>query len=189
MTARAAPALLTAILLPAVLLLAAALLGACDNMAKQPRDKTWTPAGRTADGDPDRKSWPPVPPADAIAREDVAQPPPALTPALLERGRERYEIYCTPCHGYAGDGDGMIVRRGFPHPPSFHGDALRTAPTRHFYDVVTNGWGAMYSYADRVGPDDRWAIAAYIRALQASQNTAAADLPPGLPPAAREALK
>ncbi|CAO3359005.1 c-type cytochrome [Azospirillum palustre] len=164
---------------PLVLLLCGvSLLTACDNMAKQPRDKTWAPADSgSANAGPDRKVWPPQPPPNAIAREDRPQPPPALTATLLARGKERYEIYCTPCHGYLGDGDGMIVRRGFPQPPSFHGDALRNAPTRHFYEVVTNGWGAMYSYADRVGPDDRWAIAAYIRALQTSQNTAAADLP------------
>lgn len=164
---------------PLVLLLCGvSLLTACDNMAKQPRDKTWTPAdGGSANAGPDRKVWPPQPAPNAIAREDRPQPPPALTPALLARGKERYEIYCTPCHGYLGDGDGMIVRRGFPQPPSFHGEALRNAPTRHFYEVVTNGWGAMYSYGDRVGSDDRWAIAAYIRVLQTSQNTAAAELP------------
>ncbi|MBK1836823.1 cytochrome c [Azospirillum sp. YIM B02556] len=165
--------LFPAVLLPALLLGTAALLGACDNMAKQPRDKTWTPASSTSDG----RAWPPQPAPNTVAREDRPQPPPALTPALLARGKERYEIHCTPCHGYLGDGDGMIVQRGFPRPPSFHSDALRNAPTRHFYDVATNGWGAMYAYADRVAPDDRWAIAAYIRALQASQHAAAADLP------------
>ena len=157
----------------AFLLCAAALLGACDNMAKQPRDKTWTPANTN----PGSGSWPPQPAPKTVAREDRPQPAPALTPALLVRGKERYEIYCTPCHGYLGDGNGMIVQRGFPHPPSFHSEALRNAPTRHFYDVATNGWGAMYSYADRVTPDDRWAIAAYIRALQTSQSSAAAELP------------
>lgn len=161
-------------LFPLALLLCGALpLAACDNMAKQPRDKTWTPA----DASRDRKGWPPQPAPNTVARDDRPQPAPALTPALLARGKERYEIYCTPCHGYLGDGDGMVVRRGFPQPPSFHGDALRGAPTRHFYEVATNGWGAMYSYADRIAPEDRWAIAAYIRALQASQNTAAAELP------------
>ncbi|MCW2242859.1 c-type cytochrome [Azospirillum canadense] len=148
-------------------------LTACDNMASQPRDKTWRPANAL----PDRKVWPPVPPADAIAREDVARPAPPLTPALLARGQERFAIYCTPCHGYLGEGDGMIVQRGFPAPPSFHIDRLRQAPTQHFYDVVTQGYGVMYSYADRVASDDRWAIAAYIRALQDSQRVAAASLP------------
>ncbi|PWC88380.1 hypothetical protein TSH100_07335 [Azospirillum sp. TSH100] len=161
-----------------LLLCGASLLAACDNMAKQPRDKTWTPADtNSTDAGPERKVWPPQPAPNTVAREDRPQPAPALTPALLARGKERYEIYCTPCHGYLGDGDGMIVRRGFPRPPSFHAEALRNAPTRHFYKVATNGWGAMYSYADRVASDDRWAIAAYIRALQTSQNTAAAELP------------
>lgn len=153
--------------------LALLALGACDNMANQPRDKMWHPANAL----PDRKIWPPVPPPEAIAREDVARPAPPLTPALLARGQERFGIYCTPCHGYLGDGDGMIVQRGFPAPPSFHIDRLRQAPTQHFYDVATQGWGAMYGYADRVASDDRWAVAAYIRALQDSQRVAAASLP------------
>jgi len=96
----------------------------------------------------------------------------------LERGRERFDIYCSPCHSIAGDGDGMIVRRGFPSPPSYHTDRLRRAPDAHFYSVITNGYGMMYSYADRVAPDDRWAIVAYIRALQLSQNAHIADVPP-----------
>jgi mono/diheme cytochrome c family protein len=96
------------------------------------------------------------------------------TRQVLDRGRERYNIYCSPCHGRTGDGNGMIVQRGFPQPPSFHLDRLRTAADGHFYDVITNGFGAMYSYANRVKPDDRWAIAAYIRALQLSRN---ADAP------------
>ncbi|WP_448192567.1 c-type cytochrome [Azospirillum sp. sgz301742] len=153
-------------------LLPLAVVG-CDNMASQPRDKTWRPASAL----PDRKVWPPVPPANGIALDDVAKPVPPLTPALLARGRERYEIYCAACHGYTGEADGMVVRRGFPSPPSFHSDRLRQAPTRHFYDVATQGWGAMYSYADRVSADDRWAIAAYIRALQESRHVAAASLP------------
>jgi mono/diheme cytochrome c family protein len=93
-----------------------------------------------------------------------------LTPALLARGRERFEIYCVPCHSPLGDGDGLIARRGFPHPPSYHVERLRRAPDRHFYDVMTDGYGVMYSYADRIAPRDRWAIVAYIRALQLSQD-------------------
>lgn len=96
----------------------------------------------------------------------------------LERGRERFDIYCSPCHSVAGDGDGMIVRRGFPSPPSYHTDRLREAPDAHFYSVITNGYGMMYSYADRVAPNDRWAIVAYIRALQLSQNARVDDVPP-----------
>ena len=93
-----------------------------------------------------------------------------VTMKLLQRGQERFDIYCAPCHSPVGDGDGMVARRGFPHPPSYHIARLRQAPDRHFYDVMTNGYGIMYSYADRVSPEDRWAIVAYIRALQRSQD-------------------
>ena len=96
---------------------------------------------------------------------------------LLQLGRERFTIYCSPCHSPAGDGDGRVAQRGFPHPPSYHIDRLRKAPDRHFYDVMTNGYGIMYSYADRVAPRERWAIVAYIRALQLSQHADAAGLP------------
>lgn len=93
-----------------------------------------------------------------------------VTMDLLARGRERFDIYCAPCHSRLGDGDGMVARRGFPHPPSYHIDRLRNAPDRHFYDVITDGYGVMYPYGDRVAPEDRWAIVAYIRALQLSQD-------------------
>ncbi|MGN6729114.1 MAG: c-type cytochrome [Rhodanobacteraceae bacterium] len=99
-----------------------------------------------------------------------------ITPQLLRRGQQRFDIYCAPCHSRAGDGDGMIARRGFPHPPSYHTDALRNAPDSHFYDVITDGYGAMFAYADRVSPHDRWAIVAYIRALQLSQHAPASEL-------------
>jgi len=104
-----------------------------------------------------------------IEAEDAAAIPYPVTLALLERGQQRYEIHCVPCHSPVGDGDGMIARRGFPHPPSYHIDRLRRAPDRHFYDVISNGYGVMYAYGDRVSPQDRWAIVAYIRALQRSQ--------------------
>jgi cytochrome c553 len=100
-----------------------------------------------------------------------------ITRADLERGRERYDIYCTPCHDYTGSGRGMIVQRGFPQPPSYHIQRLREAPVGHFYEVITNGFGAMYSYAARVQPADRWRIAAYIRVLQLSQNAKIDDVP------------
>ena len=96
---------------------------------------------------------------------------------MVERGKERYDIYCLPCHGIVGNGDGMVVKRGFAVPPSYNIDRLRRAPIGHYYDVITNGYGAMYSYASRVPPRDRWAIAAYIRVLQRSQNATAADIP------------
>ena len=101
----------------------------------------------------------------------------AITAADLSRGRERYNIYCSPCHDYTGSGNGMIVQRGFPGPPSFHIERLRQAPAGHFFDVETNGFGLMYSYASRVPPEDRWRIAAYIRALQLSQRGAMTDVP------------
>ena len=97
------------------------------------------------------------------------------------RGQERYDIYCLPCHSPVGDGDGPVVRRGFPAPPSYHSRACVAAPDRHFYDVISHGYGVMFSYADRVAPADRWAIVAYIRALQLSQHAPVAE------PAARAA--
>jgi Cytochrome C oxidase, cbb3-type, subunit III len=100
-----------------------------------------------------------------------------ITRADLERGRERYNIYCTPCHDYAGTGDGMIVQRGFPPPPSFHIDRLRNAPAGHYFDVMTNGFGAMYNYAARIEPEDRWRIAAYVRVLQLSRHATVEDVP------------
>ena len=97
---------------------------------------------------------------------------PAQLHELLTRGQERYNIYCTPCHSRRGDGNGMIVQRGYKRPPSFHQDRLRNAPLGHFFDVISNGFGAMPDYASQIHPADRWAIAAYIRALQLSQNAA-----------------
>ncbi|HXA79362.1 MAG TPA: cytochrome c [Candidatus Acidoferrales bacterium] len=100
-----------------------------------------------------------------------------ITKTDLDRGRERYNVYCTPCHDYTGSGQGMIVQRGFPQPPSYHIQRLRDAPVGHFYEVMTNGFGAMYSYAARVEPADRWRIAAYIRVLQLSRNAKIEDVP------------
>jgi len=98
---------------------------------------------------------------------------------VLARGQERFNIYCSPCHSRLGDGNGMIVQRGFRPPPSFHTDRLRKAPLGYFYGVITNGFGAMPEYASQILPRDRWDIVAYIRALQLSQNATAADLPEG----------
>jgi hypothetical protein len=100
-----------------------------------------------------------------------------ITGRVMARGRERFDIFCSPCHGLAGYGDGMIVQRGFPAPPSYHTRRLRAAPAQHFVDVITNGYGVMYSYAARVPPRDRWAITAYIRALQLSQSARVASVP------------
>jgi mono/diheme cytochrome c family protein len=105
---------------------------------------------------------------------------PQARKALIERGQERFNIYCQPCHGLGGYGDGMIVKRGFAKPPSYHIERLRDAPDGHLYNVIYKGYGAMYSYAARVPTRDRWAIVAYIRTLQRSQNAAAGDVPGGV---------
>jgi hypothetical protein len=96
-----------------------------------------------------------------------------VTREVLQRGQERFNIYCAPCHSELGDGNGMIVQRGYRRPPSYHIERLRTAPLGHFFDVITNGFGAMPDYAMQIQPGDRWAIIAYIRALQLSQNAPA----------------
>ena len=102
-----------------------------------------------------------------------------LTPATMERGQERYNIYCTPCHSRVGNGDGMIVQRGYRPAGNFHTDRLRKAPLGHFFNVITNGYGAMPEYAAQITPEDRWAITAYIRALQLSQDGKQADVASG----------
>jgi mono/diheme cytochrome c family protein len=100
-----------------------------------------------------------------------------VTREVLDRGRERFDIFCAPCHGRLGKGDGIVVQRGMRAPPSYHIDRLREAPPGHFFDAITNGFGAMASSASRIPPRDRWAIIAYIRALQLSQNATVADVP------------
>lgn len=106
----------------------------------------------------------------------VDELPLELNASLLVRGQERFNIYCTPCHGRVGEGDGMVVRRGFRRPPSYHIDRLRGMPVGHFFDVITHGFGAMPSFAGQVEPADRWAIVAYLRALQLSQYAPADEL-------------
>jgi mono/diheme cytochrome c family protein len=155
----------------AALVLGLAGSGCDDHMANQPKRLPYElPYGAKA-------PWPALPPAGTVARDDRPVPKPAVTLALLQRGRERFDIYCAPCHSRAGDGNGMIVQRGFPHPPSLLADRLRAAPVQHFYDVITDGYGAMFPYRARVAPADRWAVAAYIRALQASAGASLADVP------------
>jgi len=151
---------------PLLLLLLLLPLAACDDMTAQPK--------RNAYADP--SVAPGRVPTDSVSWRDHSTAPPPLTLALIERGQQRFRIDCTPCHSELGDGNGMIVQRGFPQPPSYQEDRLRAAPPQHFYDVITNGHGAMYSFAQRVAPEDRWAIAAYIKALQRSQHAAIADL-------------
>lgn len=115
--------------------------------------------------------------------DDVVEFPIPITKEVVERGRERFNIFCSACHGMTGNGDGMIVRRGFRRAASFNDDRLRQAPVGHFFDAMTNGWGAMPAYAPQIPVQDRWAIVAYIRALQISQqNTAAASASPAPSP-------
>lgn len=101
----------------------------------------------------------------------------AVTREVVDRGHQRFDIFCSPCHGRIGDGQGTVVQRGFQRPPSYHIERLRQAPAGHFYNVIANGKGRMYSFNDRIQPNDRWAIVAYIRALQVSQNVSVDDLP------------
>jgi mono/diheme cytochrome c family protein len=162
-------------LLALALMLVAA--GCKQDMADMPRYDPLAKSNQFPNG---ASARPPVP--GTVARDDDLSPVPdkipyPVTMALLKRGQQRFNIFCSPCHGRTGDGDGMVVQRGFPKPPSYHQDALRKAPDRHFYDVITNGYGAMYSYAARVPPHDRWAIVAYIRTLQYSRYAPVAALP------------
>jgi mono/diheme cytochrome c family protein len=152
-----------AFIIPAVCL----ALAACDEMTDQPRQRGYAPTAAPAR----------VPPG-TVQYQDKPVAAPPVTLALIQRGQERFRIYCTPCHSEIGDGNGMIVQRGFPRPPSYHAEQLLHAPVQHFYDVIADGHGAMYDFADRVQPADRWAIAAYIRALQRSQHATVADVPP-----------
>ena len=171
-------------------LVVAVMLGAgCrDDMHVQPKYEPLDPSSFFADG---RSARPQVP--GTVARGElrineamyagkvngvpVDKFPFPITREDLERGRERFDIYCTPCHDFTGSGHGMIVQRGFPPPPSYDIERLRDAPVGHFFDVMTNGYGSMYSYASRVSVKDRWRIAAYIRALQLSQHATLDDVP------------
>jgi Cytochrome C oxidase, cbb3-type, subunit III len=174
--------------LAAFVLAACGLAGCRLDMHVQPKYLPLEPSDFFADG---RSARQPV--AGTVARgelridehlytgkvdgKDADTFPFPITANDILRGQERYNIYCSPCHDYAGSGRGMIVLRGFPQPPSFHIDRLRQAPLGHFFDVMTNGNGSMYSYASRVTPEDRWRITAYIRALQLSENAKIEDVP------------
>lgn len=160
-------------------LVTALLLGACDDhsMTRQNRYSTYGPAALFPNGTEAQAL-----PAGVVAQGDLdraykASHPPPADARVLARGQERYNIYCSPCHGLSGEGNGMVVRRGFPVPPSYHSVRLRAAPAQHFFDVITDGYGVMYSYAARIEPADRWAIVAYVRALQESRNAKLADIP------------
>lgn len=175
----------------ALLLAALALLSAAcaQRMASQPRYDPLEPSAFFADG---QSARPLV--ADTVARGQLQSDellftgrqngnlatefPFPVTRDLLERGQERYNVFCAPCHGLAGNGDGLVVRRGFTPPPSLHSDRLRQVPPGYIFAIITAGFGAMPSYADQVPPRDRWAIIAYVRALQLSQNAPVDELPP-----------
>jgi mono/diheme cytochrome c family protein len=162
-------------------------------MYEQPYKRPLDPSHLFANG---ASARPLVP--GTVAREDETTPdsidtgfqngqlvldiPVPITTGLLARGRQQFGIYCAVCHGADGYGQGMVVQRGFPAPPSFHTERLRQAPAGHFFDVMTRGYGVMYPYVSRVSPADRWAITAYIRALQLSQHAPGAALPAGMQP-------
>lgn len=172
-----------------VVLLGVLMTGCRLDMHIEPKYKGYEPSSFFNDG---RSARPPVP--GTVARGELRTDellytgkingqiadvfPFPITKKDLERGQQRFNIYCTPCHDFTGSGNGMIVQRGFPAPPSYHIERLMKAPVGHFFDVMTNGYGTMYSYAARVSPKDRWRIAAYIRALQLSQDAPVSDVPP-----------
>ncbi len=155
-----------------LLALTVALAGCKDeSMSRQPKYTAQAPAAALAGGV--EQQAPPegvVSQARLVREADEATPPP-VTPALVERGRERHDIVCRPCHGPTGAGDGVVVSRGYPRPPPYTDPAIRAWPASRLYDAITQGYGVMYPQAERVEPRDRWAIVAYIRATQA------ADLP------------
>lgn len=161
----------------ACLTMLSAALGGCGDhsMSQQNRYGTFSKAALFRNGTEAQSLPKGVVAQGDLARAQQITTPPAVDMALLSRGRERYDIYCSPCHGLSGHGDGMIVQRGFPAPPSYHSARLRAADAQHIFDVITSGYGTMYSYAARVEPHDRWAIIAFIRALQQSQQTKMAD--------------
>src|SRR6266436_6878818 len=153
------------------------------DMATQPKNKPLSPSDFFEDGRSERPLIENTVAHGSIANDELFVPkdsnafPLPVNQQLLERGEDRYKIFCTPCHGLQGDGNGMVAVRGMKHPPSYHQDRLRQVPNGYIYDVVSNGFGAMYGYSAQIPPRDRWAIIAYIRALQLSRNAKTADLP------------
>jgi hypothetical protein len=156
------------------------------DMADQPKNRPLSPSPFFEDGRSERPLIENTVARGSIKDDELFVPkesnafPLPLTPELLERGRERYKIFCTPCHGIQGDGNGMVSLRGMKHPPSYHDPRLRQVPNGYLYDVITNGFGGMLSYSAQIPPADRWAIVAYVRALQLSRNAPASELPPAL---------
>jgi mono/diheme cytochrome c family protein len=156
------------------------------DMANQPKNRPLSPSDFFADGRSERPILENTVARGAIAADELFVPkdsnnfPLPVTSKLLQRGQERYKIFCSPCHGLQGDGNGLVAMRGMKHPPTYHQDRLRQAPNGYFYDNITNGFGAMYGYSAQIPPADRWAIIAYIRALQLSRNAKVSDLPADL---------
>ena len=171
----------------ATCLLASLLLAGCSlkqDMAVQPKDRPLWPSDFFSDG---RSARPIV--ENTVARGSIENDalfvskdsntfPLPVNKQLVERGQNRFNIYCSPCHGLQGDGDGFVAVRGMKHPPTYHQDRLRQVPNGYIYDVITNGFGVMLDYAEQVPPRDRWAIVAYVRALQLSRNAKVSELPP-----------
>jgi mono/diheme cytochrome c family protein len=147
--------------------LCALLLAGCDDMVNQARQTNYSPL-----------VGPAAVPAGTVEYGFNAPKVPPVSLALLERGQERYRIYCVPCHSELGDGQGIVVQRGFPAPPSLQIERLRDSSPKYLYEVIAQGRGLMYPFADRVDPTDRWAIVAYIKALQRSESAAPEELPP-----------
>ena len=171
-----------------VILLAVSAAGCRSDMQHTPRANTFRPSRFFEDKLSARPLVAGTVPQGSLADDEVLYNgtangqlttvfPFPVTREILQRGQERFNIFCAPCHGRTGDGGGVIVHRGFRRPPTYHQDRLRKAPVGHFYDVITHGFGSMYDYADRTTPRDRWAIIAYIRALQFSQNATLAEVP------------
>ena len=165
---------------------ASAFLAACSlkqDMSLQPKNRPLSPSDFFADGRSERPLVENTVARGSIAEDELAVAkdsnafPLPVNQALLDRGEDRYKIFCSPCHGLQGDGNGMVAMRGMKHPPSYHQDRLRQVTNGYLYDVVTNGFGAMLSYSAQIPPRDRWAIVAYMRALQLSRNAKLADLP------------
>jgi hypothetical protein len=156
------------------------------DMADQPKNRPLSPSPFFDDGRSERPLLENTVARGSIADDDLFVPkesnafPLPLTPELLKRGQERYKIFCTPCHGIQGDGNGMVSMRGMKHPPSYYDSRLLQVPTGYLYDVITNGFGGMLSYSAQIPPADRWAIIAYVRALQLSRNVPASELPPDI---------
>ena len=153
------------------------------DMANQPKNRPLSPSPSFEDGRSERPLVENTVARGSLANDELFVPkdsnnfPLPVNLELLERGEERYKIFCTPCHGLQGDGNGMVAMRGMKQPPSYHQDRLRNAPNGYYYDNITNGFGQMLGYAAQIPPRDRWAIIAYIRALQLSRNAKVADLP------------